>query len=71
VDDLRPYADHVLDSFGPHRVMAGSDWPVCLLRGSYDEVLAATDRLLEHLAADERADVLGGVAQRWYGLVPR
>jgi L-fuconolactonase len=69
--DLRPFADHVLDSFGPHRVMAGSDWPVCLLRCSYDEVLAVTDRLLEHLAPDERADVLGGVAQRWYGLAPR
>ena len=69
--DLRPFADHVLDSFGPDRVMAGSDWPVCLLRCSYDEVLAVTDRLLEHLEPDERADVLGGVAQRWYGLVPR
>jgi L-fuconolactonase len=71
VDDLRPYADHVLDCFGPGRVMAGSDWPVCLLRGRYDDVLAATDRLLDHCDALERADVLGGVAQRWYGLVPR
>jgi L-fuconolactonase len=71
VGELRPYADHVLDSFGPQRVMAGSDWPVCLLRTGYDEVDATTDQLLEHLSDDERDDVLGGVARRWYGLVPR
>jgi L-fuconolactonase len=51
--------------------MAGSDWPVCLLRGSYDEVLAATGELLAQLSAQERADVLGEVARRWYGLAPR
>lgn len=38
-DELRPYADHVLESFGPERVIFGSDWPVCLLGASYQEVL--------------------------------
>ena len=36
-----PVAAHVLDVFGPERVMAGSDWPVCLLRADYDDVWAA------------------------------
>ena len=39
VDDLRPYADHVLTAFGPDRLLFGSDWPVCLLAGSYVEVV--------------------------------
>jgi L-fuconolactonase len=68
VDDLRPYADHLLANLGPERVMAGSDWPVCLLHAGYDEVVDATDRLLAGLAEGERAEVLGGTAARWYGL---
>jgi L-fuconolactonase len=40
-DHLRPYIEHVLDSFGEDRVMFGSDWPVCLLAGSYAEVINA------------------------------
>src|SRR5579875_2725374 len=38
-DDLRPYVDHVVECFGMDRVMFGSDWPVCLLAGSYDLVI--------------------------------
>lgn len=36
-ETLRPYAQHVLESFGPDRVMWGSDWPVLNLNGSYDQ----------------------------------
>jgi L-fuconolactonase len=36
VDTLRPYAEHVLKSFGTKRVMWGSDWPVLDLNGSYE-----------------------------------
>ena len=71
VDDLRPFADHVLACFGPDRVMAGSDWPVCLLAGAYDDVVAATDELLAGLDDAGRAAVLGGTAVRWYGLASR
>ena len=68
LDDLRPYADVVLDAFGPHRVMFGSDWPVCLLAASYDDVLQAAEDLTTQLSADERADVFGGTASRAYRL---
>jgi L-fuconolactonase len=40
-DHLRPYIEHVLESFGEDRVMFGSDWPVCLLAGSYAEAVNA------------------------------
>lgn len=68
VRDLRPYAEDVLAAFGPERVMLGSDWPVCLLRGSYAEVWRAYEQLLGGVSADERSEVLGGSAQRWYRL---
>lgn len=68
VDDLRPYADHVLDAFGPDRVMWGSDWPVCRLRGEYDRWLAAAETLTEGLDDAGRARVFGGTAAEFYRL---
>ncbi len=68
VDDLRPYVDHVLDCFGPQRVVWGSDWPVCTLRATYDRWVEATDELVAGLAQDERAAVLGGNAAEFYRL---
>jgi L-fuconolactonase len=70
VAELAPYAGHVLDAFGADRVMVGSDWPVCLLRGSYADVDALHRELLAGLGAPERALVLGGTATRWYRLRP-
>jgi L-fuconolactonase len=66
--DLRPYSDHLLECFGPDRVMAGSDWPVCLLRADYDRTTAVTRELLSGLSDVERRSVLGGTAVQAYGL---
>jgi L-fuconolactonase len=63
---LDPVITHVLDSFGPSRVMVGSDWPVCLLAADYGAVQATVAPALARLGADGRADVLGGTAARWY-----
>jgi L-fuconolactonase len=71
VKDLVPYADHLLESFGPSRMLAGSDWPACLTHAAYDEVVTATDELLAGLSDTERADVLGGSAVRWYNVAAR
>lgn len=68
VDDLRPYADTVLDAFGPDRLMFGSDWPVCRLAASYAEVVDTARTLTEDLAEDERAAVFATTAERVYGL---
>ena len=70
VEDLRPYADTALTAFGPDRLMLGSDWPVCLLAGTYAEVMDAADSLLEDLTPSERDAVRGGTASRVYGLAP-
>ncbi|MEU5310345.1 amidohydrolase family protein [Streptomyces sp. NPDC021562] len=65
LDDLRPYAETVLDAFGPDRLMAGSDWPVCTLAGSYTEVLDAARRLIPPAA---HTAVFETTATRVYGL---
>ena len=71
LETLRPYADAVLELFGPHRVMWGSDWPVLNLASDYATWGATTDTLLARLAAEDRAAVLGGTAVRFYGLQPQ
>lgn len=68
-EDLRPYVEHVLNCFGPERVMFGSDWPVCLLAGSYDHVVGALHTILQpRLNEQLEADIFGGNAARFYKL---
>ncbi|MCW3046856.1 MAG: Amidohydrolase family protein [Solirubrobacterales bacterium] len=70
VAQLRPYAESVLDAFGADRVLFGSDWPVCTLAGSYDEVVRTAERLVEALDPAEREAVFGGAARAAYRLSP-
>jgi L-fuconolactonase len=66
--ELRPYVDRVLETFGPDRLLFGSDWPVCLLGASYGQVFDTTRTLLHDLDRDELAAVFGGTAARVYRL---
>ena len=68
IDDLRPFAEHVLDAFGPARVMWGSDWPVCRLQAEYGDWHEVAQSLTSHLSGAERADIFGGSAARFYRL---
>ncbi|MDQ6706641.1 MAG: amidohydrolase family protein [Acidobacteriota bacterium] len=65
-DDLRPYVAHVLAVFGPDRLMFGSDWPVCLLAGTWKQVLAAFTQAAGALPGPVRDKLLGDTAQRFY-----
>lgn len=68
LDTLRPAVAHVLDVFGPDRVMWGSDWPVCRLRAEYGDWFAAAEALTSGLDEAGRAAVFGGTANRFYRL---
>jgi len=68
VEDLRPYAEVVLDAFGAERVLFGSDWPVCLLAAGYAEVVRAAEALVAGLCEAERLEVMGATARRVYAL---
>jgi L-fuconolactonase len=48
--------------------MFGSDWPVCLVAATYEEVLDAARSVTSALSPDERDQVFGGTARRVYGL---
>lgn len=67
-EDLKPFAHHVLQAFGPERVMWGSDWPVCRLEAEYDDWHQVAQGLTEHLSEADRAQIFGGTAQRFYRL---
>jgi L-fuconolactonase len=67
-EDVRPYLDVVFEAFGAWRLMFGSDWPVSLLAGSYTRVTELIERYTDQLSPNERADVFGGTAGRFYGL---
>jgi L-fuconolactonase len=65
VDDLRPYADVVVEAFGPQRLMFGSDWPVCKLAAPYGQVLDAAQELT---GPDDRTHIFETTATRVYDL---
>jgi len=69
-DTLRPYTDHLLECFGPARLLWGSDWPVVNLAGGYARWRETTTDLLAHLTPAERDAILGTTAARVYGLTP-
>lgn len=68
VADLQPYVAHLLDAFGPQRLMWGSDWPVVELAGGYQRWRDATLELLRDLSDVDRDAVLGGTAAAVYRL---
>ena len=67
-DTLKLYVDVLLESFGPSRIMWGSDWPVLLEAGDYPRWLTAAETLTKHLSAADRALIFGGTAATFYGL---
>jgi L-fuconolactonase len=67
-DEIRRYVDHVVESFGPDRVLAGSNWPVVLIAGSYQDVWNGIVELVSGYSESDRALILGGNAERIYAL---
>ena len=68
LETVRPYWDTVLASFGPSRLMFGSDWPVCLLKTEYGRWLSTVKRLAGELSAAEQEALFSGTAKRVYNL---
>jgi len=57
--DFTPYLDVVFDAFGCARLMFGSDWPACLLAGSYSQVGEVIRTYTSSLSLDQQAQVFG------------
>jgi L-fuconolactonase len=67
-ETLKPYLDVAVDAFGPERLMAGSDWPVCLVASGYAQWWQVLRDYFAEFSEAERAAVFGGTAINVYGL---
>lgn len=66
--EILPYAHYLLAAFGARRMLFGSDWPVCLLAATYDDVLSLAARACVDLTAEEREALFSTNALRYYHL---
>lgn len=66
VEDLQPFASHVLESFGEDRVLFGGDWPVVLSSSSYIRWVEAAEQLTAALSEEGRRKVFAENARRFY-----
>jgi len=63
-----PYLDVVTAAFGTQRLGYGSDWPVCLLAGTYQQQWNIVQKYFETFSAAEQEQIFGGNAQQFYQL---
>lgn len=66
--DLYPYLDVVTEAFGTGRLIYGSDWPVCLVAASYDEMIAPVKEYYASFSASEQQKIFGANAMDFYHL---
>ncbi len=66
VDDLRPWVEHVVASFGWERVVWGGDWPVCTLTTTFQQWAEASDKLFVAATETQREKVFHKNAERLY-----
>jgi L-fuconolactonase len=68
MSDLSPYLETALECFGPERLLAGSDWPVCTVASSYPGWWERLRQWTSSLSPGEQEDILGANATRIYRL---
>ncbi len=66
--DLKPYIDFAVEAFGTNRLMFGSDWPVCILAGDYNQVWTETNKAIADYSQADKDALLGGTAAQFYKL---
>jgi len=67
-NDFTPYIDTVVEAFGTDRIMYGSDWPVCLVAGSYEKVAGIVKDYFAAFSSAEQDLFFGGNAIKFYNL---
>jgi L-fuconolactonase len=67
-EDFFPYLDELQETFGAHRLLYGSDWPVCLVAGTYEEQLSIVQSYFSTFSNDENNLVMGENARKFYNL---
>jgi len=67
-EDFKPYFNTVFGAFGAERLVFGSDWPVCLLSGQYEDVLGLVESLIRELSQEKQEWIMGLNACNFYDL---
>ena len=67
-ENFKPYMDVVVETFGVDRIMFGSDWPVCLVAASYDEVVGIVEDYFSSFSEDEKEKFFALNAIEFYNL---
>jgi len=67
-EEFDPYMDVVVDAFGTDRVMFGSDWPVCKVSATYEEVHGLVKNYFSGYSESEKVKVFGENAIKFYSL---
>jgi L-fuconolactonase len=67
-EHLVPFVDHLIDVFGPQRLMWGSDWPVVELAAPYSVWFDQVSGFISRLSESEQKLILGEVARTFYRL---
>jgi L-fuconolactonase len=67
-EDFKLYLDVVVDTFGIDRIMFGSDWPVCLVAASYQQVVNIVENYFSAFSKEEQEKVFGRNATNFYNL---
>jgi L-fuconolactonase len=67
-NEMHPYMDLVLNTFGSQRIMFGSDWPVCLVAGNYTTTKKLVTNFISNLSKDEQFAIMGENAIQFYDL---
>jgi L-fuconolactonase len=67
-EHFKVYIDTIVEAFGVDRIMFGSDWPVCLVAASYQQVLQIVMDYFSAFSVDEQAAFFGGNAIKFYKL---
>jgi L-fuconolactonase len=66
INQLRPYVDHLLETFGPSRLLFGGDWPVAKLASGYLRWFDTARELVAGLSTEEQASIFEHNAGRVY-----
>ena len=67
-EDFTAYLTVIMEAFGTDRLMYGSDWPVCLLAGSYPHVVRIVENFISSLSTDDQKKIMGQNAHHFYNL---
>lgn len=67
-EDFEPYLDVVVEAFGTRRIMFGSDWPVCLVAATYEEMLGIVKDFFSSFTDNEQDRFFGLNAVDFYNL---